>query len=89
MAWIQEETSRDHGDEFSSYMKSVQFLDQLSDRQVLKMTVPHGTTHFTSDVLVHVQCSGLTLGMLSLVQTPSDSRRSRISHAKIEGHSLL
>ena len=31
----------------------------------------------------------LTLGILSFVQIPSDRRRSRISHANIEGHSLL
>lgn len=31
----------------------------------------------------------LTLGILSFVQTPSDSSLSRISHAKIDGHSLL
>jgi len=31
----------------------------------------------------------LTLGMLSLVHTPSDSSLSRISQAKIDGHSLL
>ncbi len=31
----------------------------------------------------------LTLGILSWLQTPSESRRSRISHAKIDGHSLL
>lgn len=31
----------------------------------------------------------LTLGMLSLVHTPSWSSRSRISHANIDGHSLL
>ena len=31
----------------------------------------------------------LTLGMLSLVQAPSDRSRSRISHAKIDGHSRL
>ena len=31
----------------------------------------------------------LTLGMLSLVQTHSESSRSLISHAKIEGHSRL
>lgn len=31
----------------------------------------------------------LTLGILSLVQTPSDSNLSRISQAKIEGHSRL
>ena len=31
----------------------------------------------------------LTLGILSLVQTPSDSNLSRISHAKMEGHSRL
>lgn len=31
----------------------------------------------------------LTLGMLSLVHAPSDSSLSRISQAKIEGHSLL
>ncbi|TNN39453.1 hypothetical protein EYF80_050376 [Liparis tanakae] len=32
---------------------------------------------------------GLTLGMLSLVQTPSASSRSLISQAKMDGHSLL
>ncbi len=32
---------------------------------------------------------GLTLGILSFVQAPSDSSLSRISHAKIDGHSLL
>ena len=31
----------------------------------------------------------LTLGMLSLVQTPSASNLSRISHANMEGHSRL
>lgn len=31
----------------------------------------------------------LTLGMLSLEQTPSWSSRSRISHANIDGHSRL
>lgn len=31
----------------------------------------------------------LTLGILSLLQTPSDSNRSLISHANILGHSLL
>lgn len=31
----------------------------------------------------------LTLGMLSLVQTPSDSNLSRISQAKMDGHSRL
>ncbi len=31
----------------------------------------------------------LTLGILSFVQAPSDSSLSRISHAKIDGHSLL
>lgn len=31
----------------------------------------------------------LTLGMLSLLQTPSCSNLSRISQAKMEGHSLL
>ena len=31
----------------------------------------------------------LTLGTLSLLQTPSDRRRSRISHAKMDGHSRL
>jgi hypothetical protein len=31
----------------------------------------------------------LTLGMLSLVHTPSESSRSRISQAKMDGHSLL
>lgn len=31
----------------------------------------------------------LTLGMLSLVQIHSESSRSLISHAKIEGHSRL
>jgi hypothetical protein len=31
----------------------------------------------------------LTLGTLSLEQMASDKRRSRISHAKIDGHSLL
>lgn len=33
--------------------------------------------------------SGLTLGILSLVQTPSASSRSLISQAKMDGHSLL
>ena len=31
----------------------------------------------------------LTLGMLSWLQSPSDRRRSRISQAKIDGHSRL
>lgn len=31
----------------------------------------------------------LTLGMLSLVQTPSDNNLSRISQAKMDGHSRL
>ena len=31
----------------------------------------------------------LTLGMVSLLQTPSERRRSRISQAKIDGHSRL
>lgn len=31
----------------------------------------------------------LTLGILSFVQIPSDSSLSRISQAKIDGHSLL
>lgn len=31
----------------------------------------------------------LTLGMVSLLHTPSESRRSRISHANIDGHSRL
>ena len=31
----------------------------------------------------------LTLGTLSLLQTPSDKSRSRISQAKIDGHSRL
>ena len=31
----------------------------------------------------------LTLGTLSLLQTPSDKSRSRISQEKTEGHSLL
>lgn len=31
----------------------------------------------------------LTLGMLSFVQMPSESSLSRISHAKMDGHSLL
>lgn len=31
----------------------------------------------------------LTLGILSLLQTHSESSRSRISQAKIEGHSRL
>lgn len=33
--------------------------------------------------------SELTLGMLSLVQTPSDNNLSRISQAKMDGHSRL
>lgn len=33
--------------------------------------------------------SELTLGMLSLVQIPSDSNLSRISQAKMDGHSRL
>ena len=33
--------------------------------------------------------SELTLGILSLVQTPSDSNLSRISQAKMDGHSRL
>lgn len=36
-----------------------------------------------------VQFGELTLGMLSFVQIPSDSRRSLISQANIEGHSRL
>ncbi len=32
---------------------------------------------------------GLTLGILSLVQTPSASSLSLISQAKMDGHSLL
>lgn len=31
----------------------------------------------------------LTLGILSLEQIPSESSRSRISHAKMDGHSRL
>lgn len=31
----------------------------------------------------------LTLGILSLLQTPSERSLSLISHAKIDGHSLL
>ena len=31
----------------------------------------------------------LTEGMVSLLQTPSERRRSRISQAKIDGHSRL
>lgn len=41
-------------------------------------------------LIISINESGtLTLGMLSLVHTPSDSSLSRISQAKIEGHSLL
>ena len=36
-----------------------------------------------------IKKKSLTLGTLSLLQTPSDKRRSRISQEKTEGHSLL
>ena len=40
-------------------------------------------------LLVKKKIDILTLGMLSFVHTPSWSKRSLISHAKMEGHSLL
>lgn len=38
---------------------------------------------------IRVKFVSLTEGTLSLVQQPSDSNRSRISQANIEGHSRL
>ena len=60
------------------YVQTINTLDipiQIQDRNQL-------VRHYLIKI-------SLTLGTFSLLQTPSDKRRSRISQEKTEGHSLL
>lgn len=76
---------------FNEFSNDLTSLASESQRTIAKRKLRNGDSDncHSARCVKRIMQAVLTLGMLSLVQTPSCSKRSRISHAKMDGHSLL
>lgn len=73
-----------------NYIHNIVYIIIYADNyQILMQLNFHVTNHINLTATSRCPNGLLTLGMLSLVQTPSCNNRSLISQANIDGHSRL